>query len=435
MTYREKFTLYHTIALPLAGISLVLALGTLSLTSRIETDELKFRLNTLSIRTDSIDASDLVTRLAEEEAANTRAQKRNVIPHEELRLLTAFPEHKAGGLAASEGFVVRIFHGLIALLQRAAGIEPAAHVYLESELDLITLAYNLERRRFFSEALVTFQKALKPGIDPATRDFILLHSGYVFFFLSEYDSARNAWKEVRISAALEKNRQIAEKLSLWLERFLGRRKRAADVRDTRDRAVQFYQIMAYKESLEALTQVAAGRRDAGYFYLRGRVHEAPGDYAAAVNDYQRTIRENPGGDAAVLANRRLYLMGALYRENPKLVENAERIAKTTRDKEFVSAVTPYAAARVFNREQASKEDYVSEQAYREFVQIAEAKLTERKVEVPRIIGVVRVKTVNGSVITGRVVQSSAGMITIENENGRFKIPTDDIESKEIVSGN
>lgn len=435
MTYSEKLTLYHTVALPLAGVCLVLALGTLSLTSRIETDELKFRLNTLSIRSDSIDASDLVLRLAEEESANARAQKRSVIPQEELRMLTAFPEHKAGVPGTAEGIVVRIFHGLIAWMQRAAGIEPAAHAYLESGLDLITLAYNLERRRFFSEALVTFQKALKPGIDPATRDFILLHSGYVFFFLSEYDSAKNAWKEVRTSPALEKNRLIAEKLSLWLERFLARRKKAADVRDTRDRALQFYQIMAYKESLEALTQVATERRDAGYFYLRGRVHEAPGEYTAAVEDYRRIIRESRGSDLAVLANRRLYLMGALYRENPRLVENATKIAAATRDKDFMTAAAPYTAARVFSAQQQSPEDYVSEKAYREFVQVAEAKLTEKKPEIPRVIGIVRVKTVNGSVITGRVVQSTASMITIENENGRFKIPTDDIESKEIVSGN
>lgn len=435
MTYRERFTLYHTIAIPLAGICLAIALGTLSLTSRIETDELKFRLNTLSIRTESIDASDLVLRLAEEEAANTRTQKRSTIPYEELRLLTAFPEHKTAGPAASEGLIVRIFHALIALMQRAAGIEPAAHVYLESGLDLITLAYNLERRRFFSEALVTFQKALRPGIDPATRDFILLHSGYVFFFLSEYDSARNAWKEVRTSAALEKNREIAEKLSSWLERFLGRRKKAADVRDNRDRAVRFYQIMAYKESLEALTQVAAARRDAEYFYLRGRVHEAPGEYAAAVEDYRRTIRENRGGDLAALANRRLYLMGALYRENPKLAENAAKMGATTHDKEFFAALAPYASARVFSGPKAVQEDYVSEQAYREFVQITEAKLVEKKEPVIRKIQVVRVRTVNGSVITGREVQSSQSLVVIENENGRFKIPTDDIESKEIVSGN
>jgi hypothetical protein len=46
-----------------------------------------------------------------------------------------------------------------------------------------------------------------------------------------------------------------------------------------------------------------------------------------------------------------------------------------------------------------------------------------------------VKTQDGSVITGRQVSATAKLVVVENENGRFRIPTDDIESKEIMSGN
>lgn len=426
-------TVYHTVALPFAVFTLVIALGFLRFTAQIETDELRHRLNGLTLRADSIDASDLLMRLEQEQRGNTAKLTKKEIPEEEIRLLSAFPEKPGGDGAwlSHESLPVKFFRGAIALMQRAAGIRPVEHIYRDDELDLVTLAYNLERRRYYSEALVTFQKALKPGASPATRDFILLHSGYAFFFLGEYESARNAWKDVIARPSTEANRILGEKLVEWLDRFLARRGKAGSLAGVKNRALEFYRMMAYKDSLENLMQVAEGERDPNYYYLRGRVHEAPGEYEAAVRDYRKAIVTNRQSEAAALASRRLYLMGTFYRRNERLAEAAKASGTASGDIRFFGTVDPYAG----NPTTAPAKDYVPEDAYQDLIRATEKKLTEKPEPAKKKTITVRIKTHNGSVITGRQVGANGSVVVVENDNGRFRIPVDDIESKEIVSGN
>ncbi len=430
-------TVYHTVALPFAVLCLVLGLGFLRFTAGIETEELRHRLNSLTLRSESRDASDLLIRLEEELRGNAAKLTKQEIPEDELRLLSAFPERATGdtGWLSREALPLKFFRNVISLMQRAAGIRPVQHIYLDDELDLITLAYNLERRRYYSEALVTFQKALKPGVSPATRDFILLHSGYTFFFLAEYDSARNAWKDVMASPANATNRDIAEKLVAWLERFLAKRGKTDLIANKKNRALEFYRIMAYKDSLEALLQVTEAERDQKYYYLRGRVREAPGEYAAAVEDYRKTIVKDSGSEVAALANRRLYLMGAFYRRNERLAEAAKTAGTGFGDAKFFGAAVPYAGNPTELRSDAPQKDYVPEEAYQDLIRTTGQKLTEKPEQAKKKLLTVRIKTHNGSVITGRQVGANAELVIIENENGRFRIPSDDIETKEIVSGN
>lgn len=430
-------TAYHTVALPFAALSLLLALGFLRFTAGIETDELRHRLNNLTLRTESVDASDLLIRLEEELKSNAQKPDKKLIPEEELRLLTAFPERTGGdsGWLSAESLPVKFFRTLITLMQRAAGVRPVQHIYLDDELDLVTLAYNLERRRYYSEALVTFQKALKPHVSPATRDFIRLHSGYVFFFLSEYESAGNAWKEVAAAPATEANRALAEKLIAWFDRFMARRGKTDRILNKKARALEFYRIMAYKDALESLTQVAEGERDQNYYYLRGRAHEAPGEYKAAVEDYRKSIAQNRQSDVAALAHRRLYLMGAVYRRNDRLAETAKAGGTALGDGRFFAAAAPYVGNPTAVKATKAEKDYVPEDAYQDLMRAAGEKLAEKPEKVKKKFVTVRIKTVNGSVITGRQVGANADIVIVENENGRFRIPTDDIESKEIVSGN
>ncbi|MBX3723988.1 MAG: hypothetical protein KF713_19230 [Turneriella sp.] len=430
-------TAYHTVALPFAVLSLLLALGFLRFTAGIETDELRHRLNSLTLRAESVDASDILIRLEEELKNNTQRPEKKQIPEEELRLLTAFPERASGDTVwlSAESLPVKFFRSLITLMQRAAGVRPVQHIYLDDELDLVTLAYNLERRRYYAEALVTFQKALKPHVSPATRDFIRLHSGFDFFFLAEYESARNAWKDVAAAPASEANRVLAEKLIAWFDRFMARRDKTQLLPDKKARALGFYRIMAYKDALESLTQVAENERDQNYYYLRGRAHEAPGEYQAAVEDYRKSIAKNRQSDVAALAHRRLFLMGALYRRNDRLAEAAKTGGTALGDAPFFAAAAPYVGNPTPVKGAKSEKDYVPEEAYQDLIRAAGEKITEKPEPVKKKYLRVRIKTVNGSVITGRQLGATAELVIVENENGRFRIPTDDIESKEIVSGN
>jgi tetratricopeptide (TPR) repeat protein len=431
-------TVYHTIAIPFAVLMLLLAWGFLKLTAQIETDELGFRLNSLAVRSESVDASDILLRLQQEQRANAGSLTRKTIPTDELSLLSAFPERASASRhwLKSDSLDVRFFSTLIVWLQGAAGIRPVASAYLENEIDLTTLAYNLERRRFFSEALVTFRKALKPSVSAATQDFILLHMGYCMFFLSEYSNAQKSWENVLTSGTTAANRATAERLLAWLRQFLAGHGAAAKISNPRQRALQYYQILAYKESLEALLQVAEYSRDDKYYLLRGRAHEGPGDYALAVEDYRKTILQNRQSDAAVLANRRLYFMGAFYRPHDKLAAAAKVTGKKLNDDLFYEEAAQWQKSEEspLQTEKRESVDYAPEKIVNELIS-AEAEKPAGQPRVPARKVIMRVKTRNGSIITGRLVRRNTVELVIENDNGRFRIPSDDIESKEILSGN
>ena len=428
-------TLYHVVVIPGASLAAILALGFLRYTSAIETHELRFRLNSLAVRSAWADPSDLLLRLKAEQQANQKPD--NKAGEEEFQLLAAFSERGATGspVTISESPMSRFYRNLITGLQRVAGIRPAQHMYLESGPDVLTLAYNLERRRLFSEALLTFQKGLNDAPSAVTRDFILLHSGYCQFFLADYDAAEKLWAQVEKEPATAANADLAARLRLWLAQFRTSRSAAAQQRNAKLRAKEYYRILAYKESLDALLAVRNAERDSAYYLLRGRVKEAPGDFTGAVEDYTQVMSSSKNGDELKAANRRLYAMSAFYRPQPKLAELSLGKAGALGDAAFFKGISAYRTAMPMSVPAEKNTDYAGEQAYRRLMTATGEKILKKTAVSTARRRTLRIKTHNGSVITGREVTSGASVIVLENENGRFRIPTADIESKEIVSGN
>ena len=428
-------TLYHVVVIPGAALSAILALGFLRFTSAIETHELRFRLNSLSVRSDWADPADLLVRLKAEQKNNQAPD--NKAGEEEFQLLNAFSERRAieSPAQAGETPLSRFYRGMITGLQRLAGIRPAQHMYLEAGPDVLTLAYNLERRRLFSEALLTFQKGLNDAPSAVTRDFILLHSGYCQFFLSDYEAADKLWAQVEAGPSSVANGSLAARLRDWLAQFRKSRSVAAQQRNSKLRAKEYYRILAYKESLDALLAVRNAERDNAYYLLRGRVKEAPGDFAGAVADYSEVMSRSKNKDELTAANRRLYAMSAFYRPQPKLAELSLSKAGSLGDAAFFKGISAYRTAMPMSVPADKTVDYAGEQAYRRLMASTGEKILQKtSVSRPKR-RTLRIKTLNGSVITGREVSSGAGVTVIENENGRFRIPAADIESKEIVSGN
>lgn len=428
-------TVYHVLVIPGAALSAILALGFLRYTSAIETHELRFRLNTLSVRSDWADPADLLVRLKAEQKLNQAPDAKGA--EDEFQMLAAFGERGAieKPVVEVESPLSRFYRSLITGLQRVAGIRPAQHVYLESGPDVLTLAYNLERRRLFSEALLTFQKGLNDAPAAVTRDFILLHSGYCQFFLANYDAAEKLWRQVEEAAANSANANLAARLGAWLAQFRKGRAAASGQHNSKMRAKEYYRILAYKESLDALLSVRNAERDNAYYLLRGRVKEAPGDFAGAVEDYTQVLSQSKNRDEQVAANRRLYAMAAFYRPSTRLTEVAERKAGELGDTAFVREVAQYRTALPMSIAGGEVGDYAGEQAYRRLMASTGEKILKKTAVSRPKQRTLRIKTHNGSVITGREVSSGAGVTVLENENGRFRIPTADIEKKEIVSGN
>lgn len=428
-------TLYHVAVIPGAALAAILALGFLRYTSAIETHELRFRLNSLAVRSDWADPSDLLVRLKAEQQANQIPDSKN--SEEEFQLLAAFSERGKveSPSAENESPLSRFYRRLIAALQRLAGIRPAQHMYLESGPDVLTLAYNLERRRLFSEALLTFQKGLNDAPSAETRDFILLHSGYCQFFLANYDAAEKLWAQVEEAPANPANGDLAGRLRHWLAQFRKSRSAAAAQRNSKLRAKEYYRILAYKESLDALLAVRNAERDNAYYLLRGRVKEAPGDFAGAVEDYTEVLSRSKNKPELTAANRRLYAMAAFYRPQAKLAELSLGKADALGDTAFLRGISAYRTAMPMSVPADKTADYAGEQAYRRLMTSTGAKILQKTAVSRPKRRTLRIKTHNGSIITGREISGGASAIVLENENGRFRIPTADIDSKEIVSGN
>lgn len=428
-------TLYHMVVIPGAALSAVLALGFLRFTSAIETHELRFRLNSLSVRSDWADPSDLLVRLKAEQKTNAAPEGKTT--EEEFLLLAAFGERSMpeSPVAETDSVLIGFYRRLITGLQRLAGIRPAQHMYLESGPDVLTLAYNLERRRLFSEALLTFQKGLNDAPSPVTRDFILLHSGYCQFFLAEYDAAEKLWAQVEETPANAANAGLAGRLRQWLAQFRKSRLAAAAERNSKLRAKEYYRILAYKESLDALLAVRNADRDNAYYLFRGRVKEAPGDFAGAVQDYTEVMSRSKNRTELTAANRRLFAMSAFYRPETKLAEVAIKKGDALGDTAFLKGISAYRTAMPMSVAAGRATGYADEQAYRRLMAATGEKILQKTAVSRPKRRTLRIKTHNGSVITGREIPGGAGVTVLENENGRFRIPADDIESKEIVSGN
>lgn len=409
--------------LPLALLSLVAALSFLRYTTEVQTHELQFRLNALSLRESAVDASDLLVRLKAEQSQNGRYLKPQSLPLQELQNLAAFGEHaepaaQAGGVTVPEQLVRRV----IAALQRLAGIDPPAHIYAANGVDLLTLGYNLERRRYFAEALVTFKKVIGSDTRADVDDFARLHAGYCLFFLGEYTLARAEW-QTTLKSSMPQNQHLAARLIAWLDTFEKQRTQAVRLANARRRAESLYGILAYKESLEALLLVAENRRDPDYHYLRGRVYEGPGKFAAAAEEYARTLALAPKSGAAQLANRRLLLMGSVYRNDRRLAEAATKRAEIFGDTSFLAAI-----GQLGQSANAADTSLAGEAVYRQIL------ATQSAPPVAALVRTVRVRTHDGAVITGRLTASNATHVVIVNESGRLRIPRSDISSQENVSG-
>jgi len=379
-----RFTIYHTVFLPIALLTIVFGAGFLAYASQIETQELTHRLNNLQLVAASSDATDLLIRLKEEVKLNVRPLSQQTLSAAELEVLAAFPERSAEVYGDTEGFLFHVYQSTLRALQRLAGIAPAPNIYLEARIDLLTLGYNLERRRHFSQALLTFQKAQPESIEIA--DFVFLHSGYCFFFLGDYAASERAWRSV----TSPKNKLLSEELLKWLASFSRGLSQTAKIASGLLRARRLYEILAYKESLEELARVKTPAT-AEYFFLRARASEGPGLYDAAKEYYSRTVSLSPQSQYAKAARGRLALVERDYQLDAK---NYDDLMENTREK-----------------------------------------ILTQPVAAPQRTRTIRVKTLDGSVITGKLISTAGGVHTIENTNGRFRIPNDDIESKEIVSGN
>jgi hypothetical protein len=178
-----RFSFYHAAVLPLAGLVLLASLGFVRYTTEVQTLELQFRLNALAVRERTVDAADLLLRLEAEQRQNVLSKSRRALPHEELENLAAFKEQVQPEFTADQASLPeRLVRRSITWLQRVAGIDPPSYVYSANGVDLLTLAYNLERRRYFAEALVTFKKVIGRSRAHSSKILRACTPGIAFFF-------------------------------------------------------------------------------------------------------------------------------------------------------------------------------------------------------------------------------------------------------------
>ena len=126
----------------------------------------------------------------------------------------------------------------------------------------------------------------------------------------------------------------------------------------------------------------------------------------------------------------MYTMATAYRPDTRLAEAAKQKGIAGGDADFYASVAAFSASPPL----PTTGSYADEKAYRLLLSTTSDKILQKDAKTKRVSRTWRIKTTNGSVITGREISAGA-VIVLENENGRFRIPAADIESKEIVSGN
>jgi tetratricopeptide (TPR) repeat protein len=152
------------------------------------------------------------------------------------------------------------------------------------------------------------------------------------FIISNYpdtDAGILAWKLLDFLVAMEKKREMLEKEEL--SAFAGGKQR--------------YFLMDYKSSITLfsgfLKQEPNNLEAAEAHYYKGRSHEELGEIEEALNEYNLVIRFDEDHKWALESNRRLFMIGEFYKDEPQIAERARDYLAAHKDYSFINNIEEY----------------------------------------------------------------------------------------------
>lgn len=227
--------------------------------------------------------------------------------------------------------VVRYYIRGIAFLH---GRETPADMYHGYSNPLLELSYFFERHRNWNKALLTMEKVFDGTRHPPDSAYrhILLHSGFCFAMLSRNSDARNSFYHLIDSYPESPESATARRLLVFLRVIDSGTERVLSSNSPPEvKGERLYLLSSYTRALMQLNayfKTAATDHPSFYksLYFRGRVFEELGKNTDAVTDYRRIASQRPRSQWALKANRRLYVIGAVYNGGNELIAQAVSMA-------------------------------------------------------------------------------------------------------------
>lgn len=231
------------------------------------------------------------------------------------------------------------------------GKPPISYEVPKSARGDIELAYVYERSRKYEAAIRIYAGVLDTGgVDGSTTLTLLLHRGFCYGLLGEYDRAEKDFQRVVVLDQMGEDAEVARR---FLEILRGFRAQVAKAKQedlgSLATARRLFLLANYTGAMEALAAVlnrpgiTAGEQWEGW-YLYGRSQEEIGHDSDAVITYRNLIREAPGSAYAKKANRRLFLLGKLYTRDEDLEKEAIKKLEQYEDRGFLNRFRDFTVA-------------------------------------------------------------------------------------------
>jgi len=201
----------------------------------------------------------------------------------------------------------------------------------------LEIAYYYERNNYFARALDIYEKALREEKrDRSKRAGIHLHRGFCHAILGNYKTAKKELMTVINDYGDKPASNTALILLRYIEGFKSELDRILKYeRDSTGKSEKLVRLLAYREALNVINKIEKTAPPADkprILYLKGRCLENLSRKEKAIDTFQKIINENERSNYARLANRRIYISGALANNGEKVKNLAmgnNRVLKDT----------------------------------------------------------------------------------------------------------
>lgn len=313
------------------------------------------------------------------------------------------------------------------------------------EAEDIEIAYYYERNKLYHRAIEEYQKILEKGVaDRTLKAGVLLHQGYCYSILGDYDDAKRIYISV-IKDYGDINVAVTAALLLrYIEGFRSEIERVMKVeRDSVEKGEKLYRLIAYRESLEVLNRVektATSAEKTHIKYIKGRTYEELGNTERAIDAYQDIVMNDTSSQYAKDANRRIFIVGGLSLEGEKIRDLAMKNSRILNDASFGKLIEEserYSAendgetgiflkSRIVPEKGGQKiEGIVKDKKIDMMIREVEERISgdpvKKNRDIPPAKQVVKIYTIDGNIFTGTVVSDKGGDVVVRTSLGDIRI--------------
>jgi hypothetical protein len=192
--------------------------------------------------------------------------------------------------------------------------------YLLSQNNL-QAAYYYERNYDFKKALNYFKNIKRNALQREEGAAIILHMGYCYAMLGDYANAHLNYSKVMNQYGDCHSATTAAILSQYLDGFRSEVSRVMKEKDSIKKGEQLFNLIAYKEALSVLERIdvfAKPFEKTRIDFYTARCFESTGESALALKMYFTLVKNHKDSEFARLANRRIFITGALKADGESL---------------------------------------------------------------------------------------------------------------------